>query len=105
MNEALLIAIRNELEEWRGEDLWNVLSALRGPDAEDNHELKLATTGVIRYHFLGKTRGSMHGSTVLPDTEEAAKLRRQYTNVWSHFISHAKDAFEALGLKWDEVNK
>jgi hypothetical protein len=89
-------------------DVWNILTALRGPD-DMGGRLKNATTGVIRYALLG-FRGSRnhenfliaHGCLYGPDCEEYAKFRRETST--SHFEQHARAAFMALDLEWDEVN-
>lgn len=90
--------------------LWNVLTALRGPDNEDE-DVKRATTEVIRWHFLGKdpNMDGFSGSFVGPDDEGSRRLRVFLSGPsgaieLSHFRGHAKLAFAALGLKWDEVN-
>lgn len=90
-------------------DLWNILTALRGPDSGDDG-LKQATTGVIRYMMLGKNAGfphddderNLHGSIFGPDKPEYAEIRKNKNN--SHFLHHAELAFSALGLSWGRVN-
>lgn len=90
--------------------VWDILSALRGPDSND-YILKSATTCVIRSYAGVPERNSQ--AIVHVDTEDAAEVRRSvdagthkhYGSAPSHhFILHAKKAFEALGLKWNEVN-
>lgn len=94
------------------EQLWDVLTALRGPDNEDG-DVKLATTEVIRWHFLGKAPDmtSFSGSFIAPDSIGSMHMRVYLeANKWyatpsnGHFLGHAMRAFKALGLKWDEVN-
>jgi hypothetical protein len=101
--------------------LWDVLSALRGPDcsyetmqenaiyasgdvrlAEDTrmNELKKATTAVIR-HAIGMRINQ--GLVVRKDTPKFSELRRNLTG-YTHFVSHLQRAFEALGLDWWETN-
>lgn len=83
--------------------LWWVLTALRGPD-NDNEYQKNATTGVIR-HAAGLRGGVGNGATTNPDSHDALVHR---TNSFSpndyHFKLHAKKAFETLGLDWDRIN-
>ncbi|HEX9052290.1 MAG TPA: hypothetical protein VF841_17305 [Anaeromyxobacter sp.] len=96
-------------------NLWHVLTALRGPDASDLW-VKHATTAVIRHHALGgefiygdespdsirlaKQRGEMHAEQQVG----AYAIRSAERRVPYHFYSHARRAFEALGLKWELVN-
>src|SRR6266498_1616369 len=111
----------NHDELHAGQKVWDILSALRGPD-NDKMDVKLATTSVIRYQLL-KLSGALpeKGILSLPggpicneDTPAFVSLRialsKEYMNdadkhpAFYHFISHAKRAFHSLGLKWDEVN-
>lgn len=87
------------LRSKEGEQLWDVLTALRGPDVQ-NEEVKRATTGVIRYFLLG---ASVPGCTTSnPDAPELAAVRRKLVD--SHFTGHARKAFRVLGLKWRSCN-
>lgn len=99
---------------------WHIISALRGPDL-DSHviyklsetetiyadQLKEAVTAVIRYN-LGLFQDNSGGCIVRTDTEEFAEIRRKFNkgghDICRHFLSHSRLAFEALDLKWDEVN-
>jgi hypothetical protein len=96
--------------------LWNILSALRGPDGDiptlgdkklDMTDVKDATTCVLR-HALGLEYGIKDGPTgqywfsVHPDTEAFAEYRKNIP--YGHFGTHARDAFIALGLSWTKVN-
>lgn len=97
-------------------DLWWVLSALRGPDTDEDYGmLKGATTAVIR-HKIGLKDESDDGDTCYPFTVHGdsalyldVRLKNSYSNTdeWKipHFIRHAKAAFMVLGLKWEEVNE
>jgi hypothetical protein len=82
--------------------LWNVLSALRGPDEDDRMEaLKCSTTAVIR-HAIGLKTDSL---VIGPDEDRAVEVRKMVEELApTHFIWHAKNAFSALGLKWAENN-
>lgn len=57
-------------------DLWDVMTALRGPDNEDE-DIKRATTEVIRWHLLGKDPNMYHfsGSFCGADSEADMRLR------------------------------
>lgn len=89
--------------------LWNVVTALRGPDNGDE-DLKRATTEVIRWKLLGKPTDRLHfsGSYLAPDSGVGLQRRTHYSlgefEASHHFLRHAQWAFKALGLKWDEVN-
>lgn len=86
---------------YQADDLWAVLSALRGPDNGD-WKLKVATTAVIRHKLgLEKSNGQF---VVMEDTELAVDYRKNLGDDNSHFVSHAQRAFKALGLKWDALN-
>jgi hypothetical protein len=99
---------------------WSIVSALRGPDMNNFvlyrlseiekisvETLKYATTGVIRYNS-GIAKSNSGGCISHTDTKEYADIRSKLNNypkdIPVHFISHAKGAFNVLGLKWDEVN-
>ena len=91
--------------------MWDVLSALRGPDVDDQG-LKDATTSVIRAAAFPKTSilSTMHGGRVgasmAPDTDAKANLRAGLaTTQINHFMFHANVAFSVLGLKWKEKNE
>jgi hypothetical protein len=79
-------------------ELWFVLSALRGPDSDDE-DVKDATANIIRYKLFGRT--------VIPDTtiltsrnfEGANEIRKAIPK--GHFKWHAHKAFDVLGLKWE----
>lgn len=87
----------------RAQDLWLILTALRGPDRA-NAFLKQAITGVIRSHSLP---ASKWWAVVGPDLSSFSKRRKEYIRSVSssnHFIFHAQKAFEALDLKWGSCN-
>ena len=82
----------------------DVLSALRGPDNQ-NYKAKLAATCPIRRVFLGDKyheSNQRNWELVDQDNEVLLKIRKRLKE--SHFSRHAAFAFDALGLKWDEVN-
>lgn len=101
-----------------GRDLWDILSALRGPDFDtgiryklsdtltiDCFDLKDATTAVIRYN-MGVSKDNAKLAISHPDSSDYARIRilLDRSDIPAHFIVHAKKAFESLDLKWDEVN-
>ncbi len=86
--------------------LWDVLSALRGPDSEVTSE-KTATTCIIRAACFPKTFGKGMRSIAIPASmgyDEVDHERKRATMTGHHFRSHAKKAFDVLGLSWDNVN-
>lgn len=92
--------------------LWSVLTALRGPDWTGpimpvaDSELKECTTEVIRYELLRRRKGSgAYFSLAYVSKDRPAFVeRRREIDTSTHFGLHAKAAFLALGLKWDELN-
>jgi hypothetical protein len=113
---------------------WDVMSALRGPDQVSfidgqarrisGDTVKEATTAVIRYkvfglgsavwqrHHLDKNlHVPVSGLLLLvgPDNSDKCEVRKNLSEaikVWgdNHFILHARNAFAALDLSWEEVN-
>jgi hypothetical protein len=93
-------------------EVWRVLSALRGPDA-NGHELdKKATTAIIRAAAFPRTAAVMNEGQFGPipadmnsDDKRLLTHRLQmYATASSHFMFHARDAFGALALEWASVN-
>lgn len=99
---------------------YDIVTALRGPDSQDS-QLKWATVEVIRYK-VGILPSNSSGCLVSPDSEEKAEYRASLGRIETisykkslyldankhseqHFLGHAFRAFEALGLKWGEVNE
>jgi hypothetical protein len=113
---ALVVEFLNEDAEG-GKKLWDVLTALRGPD-DDYLTKKRSTTSVLR-HAIGLTYYGLTGAIINQDTEEYAKYRATQMPVvisphichplilekWTHFHAHTLAAFQVLGLKWDKVNR
>lgn len=114
--------------EVRGEEkskLWNVLSALRGPDETGirdvpAYDVKRMTTSVIREAVLGGayTRAANAVgcyASVDPDGFNFGNRRVEIMPEWEvkwedmrrphHFLTHVRDAFKALGLSWDKDNE
>lgn len=89
-------------EDDTSRQLWNVLTALRGPD-DANEALKVAKTVPIRRAAFPKsaaiagTYGHVNGAFFgRPENKEVdSNTNLFYT---SHFISHIRNAAEALGI-------
>jgi hypothetical protein len=103
---SALDAIQDMLDgqEYSGE-LWDVLTALRGPDSRDR-KVKYATTAVIRSAAFPK-RPCEERSVFGKDSDELVKRRsslfsKKLDN--NHFREHVRDAFTALGLTIGGVN-
>lgn len=85
--------------------LWDILCALRGPD-NHNSPLKSSTTAVIRMAALGKHSHPVCVADFAEDEKRSVSLRKTlHGEIEDHFNWHAWMAFEALGLKWDELNE
>lgn len=93
-------------------EFWDVISALRGPDMSNCNTLKYATTAVIRKK-LGISENA--GLSSYKDYPSAVQVRIKFSDntiknnssdpsLSYHFLNHAQNAFNALCLKWDEVN-
>jgi hypothetical protein len=85
--------------------VWDILSALRGPDDEERRpkDTKAATTGIIRYMVFRDD--ASFGVITFRDCAAYAAIRRRLPRAHDHFSNHARHAFEVLGLKWRSVNK
>lgn len=97
--------------------LWDVLTSLRGPDNEDSY-LKAATTLLVRsaafpktasVAFVNDTDGiaGVHGALYGTDNDYNTRLRRasqQCVSEHLHFYHHVHTAFIALSLLWEENN-
>lgn len=131
--KELLISIAKEFntaDDIKTTPLWDILSALRGPDMQyvlsqdipfDVNHVKAATTAVIRMALFQLDKDAPRDTffppmgvniSVLPDNARNCAIRVWLNNhpadasekFSGHFIQHARYAFEALGLKWTEVN-
>lgn len=99
-------------EEARG--LWDVLTALRGPDGVDSYQLKGFTTQVIRHKVFGIDSPVAMFANISEDSAENAAFRcglSRSTKCFQiphfnngHFRTHARKAFDALGLYWHQDN-
>jgi hypothetical protein len=86
-------------------DLWDILSAIRGPDSRDR-KWKRATTAIIRQSAFPK-RPCEDRSIFGNDSEALAVRRRQmFKNKedTNHFREHVADAFNSLNLSLFEEN-
>lgn len=88
-----------------GFKLWSVLTALRGPD-NDDEVVKKATTAVIRWK-VGIPKDNSGGAVVNADSSEYKNIRVGLTSEFCspHFLVHVQNAFTALGLEWSGVNE
>lgn len=101
----------DQIQQWLldpdgSEALWDVLTALRGPDT-GNLKGKLATTAVIRLvAFPGLANCETIPFTVFcEDAEDSRGYRVSEMISRDHFSKHAKRAFDALDLVWGRVNQ
>lgn len=99
------------------QQIWSIISALRGPDNESMH-LKACTTEVIRYALGFRQKPEFILAAIVdidqqnlfcssPDNTEKADFRGKGYSLDSggyHFWNHSEKAFEALGLHWSRVN-
>lgn len=119
-------ALLNKLDEYLAnastEDagaLWFILSGLRGPDYYDD-EIKVidadirksATTAIIRAKAFPLTEKRLNGlagigfylPAYMRDSDDSGYASNRREMPHDHFGMHARDAFTALGLKWEETN-
>lgn len=82
--------------------LWDVLSALRGPDSNSESSLKGSLTCVIREHAVPRLAEKY--AMLLLDNQGLCSERR-FIYPSTHFTTHALKAFDALGLHWGKVNQ
>jgi hypothetical protein len=86
-------------------DLWDVLTALRGPDSR-NRKLKYATTALVRSAAF-PSRPCEDRSVFGKDSKKlAARRRKMYSTHedFNHFREHISEAFAVLGLSLFEEN-
>ena len=91
------------ISERERERLWDVLSALRGPDNGPAGS-KSATTMVIRHAVFGMNSKVERYADVASD-DAGRRDFRITMNMLNHFEEHVRWAFQSLGLKWDEINQ
>lgn len=112
---SIVAIINNETDQSRR--LWNVISALRGPDVKhfktsdnvddgrnysDAYSIKQATTAVVR-KAVGLSYDYLDVKT---DREDYASLRQEMSKFepGGHFFDHLTAAFSDLGLVWTDTN-
>lgn len=98
--------------------LWSMLTALRGPD-NGHDDLKEATTIPFRTAFFkeaAKSAGMQTGALVKSHSLNRERAKNFRLNLYTkasgikdnkeiHFINHARLAFNAIGLKWEDINE
>lgn len=104
--EELIKNIRQLFEKYSSDyytinDMWNVLSGLRGPDSASDIQ-KDATTALIRKAVLGDICIPIGIIIKDTDSKEYVKTRRNMRT--THFQNHAYRAFHALDLDWYSDN-
>lgn len=88
------------------QEIWDILTGLRGPDYNDNnYNDKRATTAVVRNEVLGIKNLAGILVDVFKDSDDRATHRVKSSFDSHRFKMHAQNAFKALGLKWNEVNE
>lgn len=100
--------VLDALDEWFAhrptgqsrKNVWDILSALRGPDDKREFEKKATFTNPIRTHAFPKLREAlqddplMFPSTFAPDGEPLPPI--DSLDIWDHFENHARRAIRAL---------
>lgn len=96
-----------EIDTQGRQEIWDILTGLRGPDYDINSYIdKRATTAVIRNEVFGIKNLMDVPADVAGDCDSSVKTRSFSSfGGYHHFKTHATQAFKALGLKWDEVNE
>lgn len=92
-----------------GSELYNILTALRGPDSED-YSLKSCTTAVLRRAIGLPGEGASIGYDSYEDTQEFVEQRKHHRAVEDetkegHFLQHVRLGFASAGLKLNAVNR
>ena len=86
--------------------VWSILTALRGPDW-NKFESKSAVTGLIRgrlgLEVIISKKNIQFMTITRVDNNGSVKIRKRLEK--GHYQYHAKEAFKALDLKWNEVNE
>lgn len=88
------------------EKLWDMLTALRGPD-DENFRLKDAVTVPFREAFLGEEAAIMVQQHQGAFTREHRSNKKEHLKIREtmsdgHFRGHLKKAFKAIGLDWNK---
>lgn len=89
------------------QEVWDVLTGLRGPDDPRLGSRKTATTAVIRSKAFPLTRDGTFISKLMMFSHHdgpANVIDRKRTSGNNHFWTHARHAFRGLRLSWDRPN-
>lgn len=117
-----IVDFLNDNSDLYGYCLWNILTALRGPDNIEDEELKLITTARLRYLIGIKTPHALTSDQTLRsfrsihDTEvsgwqgqliNSRKLNEAEEDMiknlkWSHFKTHVKNAINAYNFIYEK---
>lgn len=92
----------------RASDLWDILSALRGPDMQTAGDVKNESTAIIRRFTLPTLTGRaiiapMATRTIalrLLEDEEYLYASGYFVDQPHHFLSHIRYAASALAMSW-----
>ena len=87
----------SKLSEPELQDLLNILAALRGPDNDDEEELKWPTTAVIRHHVFRLTEPVEQWAVKFQDTLPATSIVASLPQ--THFTVHIRWAIAALNAE------
>jgi hypothetical protein len=102
-------ALWESLAEKEKEQLWDILTALRGSDAGSNDDVKYATTARIRGEFLGErysrgytfttfreAKASIKGWLDYPSGYSSSRVVNHFRSKPFHFKAHIRKAIKAL---------
>jgi hypothetical protein len=107
MHEALFVIQKffedKNIDFYEKKKLWDVLTALRGPD-DGNDYSKNATTGVVRYYALGPILNEDPIGAVVNKDRASFVIDRSSFSGTSHFSDHIRKAFSVLELDWTRLN-
>lgn len=91
------------MDTYESRALWNILTALRGPDMNDlDGEIKYETTAIVRARALPKTAAADNlgvislGATFRQEAKQVHITPAVEEAGW-HFVTHIKRAVRALG--------
>lgn len=87
--------------EQESEELWDVLTALRGPDSKEDRNLKPSTTVHIRIAAFPKFAAGLSNSH-MADFVTTERLHNLDPFSPSHFLQHIHYAIKALGLGYQK---
>ncbi len=107
--EILRSAYEEALRNEEGQNFWHLVTGLRGPD-DERSTTKRSTTEVLRYHLFNeiiqrkRSKSPVETGGFLRSGDSKELLTERLSLSSSHFKGHMQNAFDAAGLKWDEVN-